>query len=109
MASVFGGGGPSLFVPTEAEPGVDPEAVTNVLLLGGDAGPGRWGMRTDTMILVSIHEASGRTALVSIPRNLRGLQWPPGTPLAARFPDGFDAVRRAHQRRLHRTSPATRC
>jgi polyisoprenyl-teichoic acid--peptidoglycan teichoic acid transferase len=91
VASVFGGGGPSLFVPTEEEPGVDPEAVTNVLLLGGDAGPGRWGMRTDTMILVSIHEASGRTALVSIPRNLRGLQWPPGTPLATRFPDGFDA------------------
>jgi LCP family protein required for cell wall assembly len=90
VASVFGGGGPAIFVPTE-QPGVDPEAVTNVLLLGGDAGPGRWGMRTDTMILVSINEASGRTALVSIPRNLRGLQWPPGTPLATRFPDGFDA------------------
>ena len=87
VASVFGGGGPALFVP---EAGVDPDAVTNVLLLGGDAGPGRWGMRTDTMILVSIHEASGRTALVSIPRNLRGLMWPPGTPMAERFPEGFD-------------------
>ncbi len=90
VATVFGDGGPAIFVPA-AQPSVDPEAVTNVLLLGGDAGPGRWGMRTDTMILVSVHEASGRTALVSIPRNLRGLQWPPGTPLATRFPDGFDA------------------
>jgi anionic cell wall polymer biosynthesis LytR-Cps2A-Psr (LCP) family protein len=62
VASVFGEGGPALFVP--AEQPVDPDAITNILLLGGDAGPGRWGLRTDTMILVSVHEASGRTALV---------------------------------------------
>jgi LCP family protein required for cell wall assembly len=83
-----GGGGPALYVP--ANDAIDPNAITNVLLLGGDAGPGRWGMRTDTMILVSVHEASGRTALVSIPRNFRGLLFPPGTPLGDRFPDGFD-------------------
>lgn len=88
VASVFGSGGPAIYVPSE--PGVDPDAITNILLLGGDEGPGRWGMRTDTMILVSVHEASGRTALVSIPRNLRGLLWPAGTPLGERFPDGFD-------------------
>jgi len=27
---------------------------------------------------------------VSIPRNLRGLRFPPGTPMGERFPDGFD-------------------
>ena len=32
------------------------------VLFGGDAGPGRWGLRTDTMILVTIHEPTGRTA-----------------------------------------------
>ncbi len=92
MASVFGSGGPSLFVPDRS---VDPEAVTNVLLLGGDAGPGRWGLRTDTMIVVSIHEATGRTALISIPRNLQRLQFPPGSPLAAEYPDGFDDLANA--------------
>lgn len=101
VSNVFGAGdGSSIYVPTSGDtptgsvaPGdeVDPTAVTNILLLGGDAGPGRWGMRTDTMILVSIHEASGRAALVSIPRNMRRLHWPPGTPLAERFPEGFDA------------------
>ena len=40
-------------------------------------------MRTDTMILVSIHDATGRTALVSIPRNLTRLRFPPGTPKSA--------------------------
>lgn len=89
VADVFAGGSTeSLFTPETA---TDPGAVTNILLLGGDAGPGRWGMRTDTMIIVSIHEASGRTALVSVPRNLTRLRFPPGSPLAAEFPDGFTA------------------
>jgi len=74
---------------------VDPDAVKNILLLGGDAGPGRWGLRTDTMIIVSVHEASGRTSLVSIPRNLTSLQFPPGTPLAEQYPNGFDDLTNA--------------
>ena len=56
---------------------------------------GRWGLRTDTMILVSADRASGRTSLVSIPRNLRRLQFPPGSPLDERFPDGFDNIANA--------------
>ena len=96
VADVFGGGsGEPLFTPQGETSGVDPESVTNILLFGGDAGPGRWGMRTDTMILVSIHESSGRTALVSIPRNLTRLQFPPGTPLAQEFPNGFDDLANA--------------
>ena len=96
VADVFGGGsGEPLFTPQGETSGIDPESVTNILLFGGDAGPGRWGMRTDTMILVSIHEASGRTALVSIPRNLTRLQFPPGTPLAQQFPNGFDDLANA--------------
>jgi LCP family protein required for cell wall assembly len=92
FGTVFAGSdGPALFTP------VDPQAagVTNVLLLGGDAGPGRWGMRTDTMILVSVDQASGRTSLISIPRNLTRLRFPPGTPLAEAFPDGFDDLANA--------------
>lgn len=96
VAGVFSSGSSDpVFTPQGETSGVDPEAVTNILLFGGDAGPGRWGMRTDTMILVSVHEASGRTALVSIPRNLTRLQFPPGTPLAQEFPDGFDDLANA--------------
>jgi LCP family protein required for cell wall assembly len=71
------------------------QSVRTVLLLGGDAGPGRWGMRTDSMILVSIHKDSGRTAMISIPRNLMRLHFPPGTPLAEQFPDGFNDLTNA--------------
>lgn len=72
-----------------------PKGTTNILLLGGDSGPGRWGLRTDTMILVSADRASGRTSLVSIPRNLQRLQFPPGSPLDDRFPDGFNNIANA--------------
>jgi LCP family protein required for cell wall assembly len=90
--TVFAGDEQPMFEPADE---VDPNAINNVLLLGGDAGPGRFGMRTDSMILVSVHEATGRTALISIPRNLQRLQFPPGSPLAATFPDGFDDLTNA--------------
>jgi hypothetical protein len=54
----------------------------NVLLLGGDAGPGRYSLRTDSMIVVSMDPVTGDTAMISIPRNLQKLPFPPGTPLA---------------------------
>ena len=60
-----------------------------VLLLGGDEGPGRWALRTDTMILVTIHEESGRIAMISIPRNMYKMQFPPGSAMANEFPKGF--------------------
>ena len=65
------------------------EEFHNILLLGGDEGPGRWALRTDTMILVSVHRDSGRIAMISIPRNLRGLKFPEGSPMHVAFPKGF--------------------
>ncbi len=41
----------------------------NILLIGGDFGEGRTGIRTDTMITVSIDPVSGDTAMFSVPRN----------------------------------------
>jgi LCP family protein required for cell wall assembly len=41
----------------------------NILLIGGDFGQGRTGVRTDTMITVSIDPVTGETAMFSVPRN----------------------------------------
>ncbi|MGB8861050.1 MAG: LCP family protein, partial [Ilumatobacteraceae bacterium] len=71
------------------------EERVNVLLLGGDGGPDRWSMRTDSMIVVSIDPDTGDTAMISVPRNLRRLPFPPGTPLAERYPKGFDEIANA--------------
>lgn len=50
----------------------------NILLLGSDVGEGREGIRTDTMIVVSIDPESGDTAMISLPRNFSGIDLPPG-------------------------------
>jgi LCP family protein required for cell wall assembly len=59
----------------------------NILLIGGDAGPGRWNLRTDTMILFSADVATGKVAMFGIPRNLYNV---PLAPESARaFPGGI--------------------
>jgi LCP family protein required for cell wall assembly len=40
----------------------------NVLLIGSDAGPGRWSQRADAIILVSVEIETGRVAAFSVPR-----------------------------------------
>ncbi len=60
----------------------------NVLLLGGDGGFDRYGVRTDSMTLASVDTHTGRTVLLSLPRNLQRAPMPPG-PMRERFPNGF--------------------
>ena len=50
----------------------------DLLLIGGDAGPGRWSLRTDTMIILSVDVATGRAALFGVPRNLVNVPLPDG-------------------------------
>ena len=61
----------------------------NVLLVGSDAGPDREGTRTDSMMVASIDTRTGRTTLFGLPRNLGHVQFPPGSPMAKKFPEGF--------------------
>jgi LCP family protein required for cell wall assembly len=80
--------GQSATVVDVADPFGDKERV-NVLLLGGDGGEGRDGVRTDTVIVASIDTDSGETTLFSLPRNLENLPFPEDSPLAEAYPDGF--------------------
>lgn len=50
----------------------------NLLLVGGDAGPDRRAIRTDTMIVASIDPVTGDTALFGIPRNWARIPLPEG-------------------------------
>jgi polyisoprenyl-teichoic acid--peptidoglycan teichoic acid transferase len=85
--SVAGGiGGPPPVV-NEEDPW-DGRRRVNILLLGGDAAKNRSGVRTDSMTLASIDTTTGRTVLLSLPRNLEHFPMPPG-PARDRFPDGF--------------------
>ncbi|MDX1691098.1 MAG: LCP family protein [Acidimicrobiia bacterium] len=48
---------------------VGDERIT-VLLAGGDAGPGRRGLRTDVMMVATLDPATGWAAIFGVPRNL---------------------------------------
>lgn len=91
--------------PTSSDPAVTPEPTPvptpaptwstdgrlDILLVGGDAGPGRWSLRTDTMIILSVDVASGQAAMFGIPRNMKNVPLPDGPadafPACDCFPD----------------------
>ncbi len=62
----------------------------NVLLLGGDSGAGRWGLRPDSLTVASVDATTGRTVLISLPRNMARFPFREGSVMDQQFPDGFD-------------------
>ena len=72
-----------------------------MLLLGGDAGAGRWGLRPDSMTVASIDAETGRTVLVRPAAQHVELPVPPGSVMAKQFPDGCELRDLLPQRRQH--------
>jgi polyisoprenyl-teichoic acid--peptidoglycan teichoic acid transferase len=68
------------------------KARENVLVLGTDSTghDGRIGVRPDTVMVVSVDTRTGATTLLSLPRNLQRVPFPPGSPGAKAWPKGFD-------------------
>ncbi|MQA77024.1 MAG: LytR family transcriptional regulator [Streptosporangiales bacterium] len=89
VASRYAGVQRDLVTSMFPEEGTGPKGRMNVLLIGGDAGKDRVGVRTDSMIVASVDLATGRTVLISLPRNLQHVPMPEG-PARDRFPNGFD-------------------
>jgi LCP family protein required for cell wall assembly len=50
----------------------------DLLLIGSDAGAGRWSRRNDVMLLVEVDVATGKVAMIGLPRNLQNAPYPPG-------------------------------
>lgn len=80
VGSVFEGGG-----DTQQK-----EGRYNVLLIGGDAGANRTGLRADSISVASVDAATGRTVLFGLPRNLQNVPFPESSPLHELYPTGFD-------------------
>ena len=49
-----------------------------ILLLGGDAGHGRSGLRTDTVMVATVDTLSGAAAIFGLPRNMACFRLPDG-------------------------------
>ena len=62
----------------------------NILVLGGDAGADREGLRPDSTSVASIDAVTGKTTLIGIPRNLERVKFAADSPLWAPFPKGYN-------------------
>lgn len=81
IGSIFNAGGPSI------EP-VDGRY--NFLMMGGDAGADRTGRRPDSLSVLSVDAETGKTAIISVPRNLQNARFSEGSPMLQIYPDGYD-------------------
>ncbi len=61
----------------------------NILLLGGDSGVGRTGMRPDSLQLVSVDADTGRAVLFGFSRETENISFRPGSVMAGLMPQGW--------------------
>jgi len=62
----------------------------NILLLGGDSGSDRWGLRADSITVASIDADTGHTVLFGLPRNMLNFPFAKGSIMAKQFPRGYN-------------------
>lgn len=61
----------------------------NFMLIGGDAGQDRDGLRPDSMTVVSVDAATGAATLIGVPRNMLYAPFPQDSPMYALYPNGY--------------------
>lgn len=75
-----------------AAPTVDPiDGRYNFVLLGGDAGADREGLRPDSVTVVSVDAETGQAVMIGIPRELEFAPFPEDSPMYAIHPNGYAA------------------
>jgi LCP family protein required for cell wall assembly len=62
----------------------------NILVLGGDSGANRMGLRPDSISILSISADTGQAVNIGLPRNLMRIQFKEGTPIRSVYPYGFN-------------------
>ncbi|MEO6791728.1 MAG: LCP family protein, partial [Ornithinibacter sp.] len=77
----------SVFVTGAAAGAVDGRY--NILLLGGDSGAGRDGLRADSLQLVSVDAETGRAVLFGFSRETENITFRPGSVMAKLMPQGW--------------------
>ena len=62
----------------------------NILLLGGDSGADRWGLRPDSISVASVDAETGKSVIFGLPRNMLNFPFAQGTIMDKAFPHGYD-------------------
>ncbi|GGL29014.1 LCP family protein [Phycicoccus endophyticus] len=74
---------------TEGAPAGTVDGRYNILLLGGDSGAGREGLRPDSIQLASIDATTGRAVLFGFARETENIHFEPGSVMARLMPEGW--------------------
>ena len=61
----------------------------NFMLLGGDAGADRDGLRPDSISVVSVEADTGKATIIGIPRSMEYVPFAAGSPMLAEYPNGY--------------------
>lgn len=62
----------------------------NIAVFGADSAGNREGVRTDSMSLLSVDAKTGKSLLISIPRNFQNAQFSKDSPMREVYPTGYN-------------------
>ena len=62
----------------------------NILLLGADAGRKRFGVRPDSISVLSIDAVTGAVVNIGVPRNMQRVPFADGSPMQKLWPNGYN-------------------
>jgi len=75
-----------------AGPSVAPvDGLYTFLLLGGDAGEDRQGVRPDSLTVVTVNADTGKATMIGLTREMEQFPFAEGSPLWTLYPNGYDA------------------
>lgn len=62
----------------------------NVAIFGADSGDNRDGVRTDSVAMLSVDAKTGKSLLISMPRNFQNARFAKGSPMESVYPNGYN-------------------
>ena len=90
-ASLLNTGRETIEAVFEEGPAFEPvDGRYNIAVFGADSGDNRDGVRTDSTALMSVDAKTGKSLLISMPRNFQGARFSDDSPMKQVWPDGFN-------------------
>ena len=90
-ASLLNTGRETIVSVFDEGPAFDPiDGRYNIAVFGADSGSNREGVRTDSVALLSVDAKTGKTLLISVPRNFQGARFADDSPMKKIWPDGYN-------------------
>lgn len=90
-ASLLNTGRETIVSVFDEGPAFDPiDGRYNIAVFGADSGSNREGVRTDSVALLSVDAKTGKTLLISVPRNFQGARFTDDSPMKKIWPDGYN-------------------